>query len=255
MDVFRLTVVKYRTAAILVIFTCVLFVWPVSVQSEQSAVRYGACPAGWQTWKGSCYKNVLSNPRRCTWQVAKSRCQELGGHLATPNSQDEYKFIWDNAYVDSFGSSSPDIGVWIDCIDEDGEGVLELECIGDTSDVKYRAGWSSSGPGSDRNCVVMSTDRLKWNYWVCTGEKNVMCERPVPVYVTRSMTCSAVANDRCLLGHTFETLSVRGRLQCCQACHNDQRCRSFNLKGNQCELNDVSYDDNLTDGNCVHYEL
>ena len=213
-----------------------------------NAVSYGACPEEWQQWKGSCYKSLL-NPMR-TWKDAVEICNELDAHIATPNSKEEYDFMWE--FTNSGLALST--GVWIGCTDEDGDGVWD--CIGDTSDIHYRPDRMIS-PSPDRQCSVFSKIWPLWTSWSCVNdEKHVMCERPVPV-ITDSVSCSIVATNRCLSDHTFKTFTVRGKLQCCLACHKDQRCKSFNLRGNQCELSEGTHDVTLlvSDGDCVHYEL
>ena len=232
---------KYR--AVTLVFTVIACMLLGKVTAFQSC---GICPAGWQLWEMSCYKSLY--PLKTNWQDALESCQGLGANLATPNSIEEYDFLWS-----TFWASPANVrGVWIGCTDEDGDKVWE--CNGDTQDVKYRAEWTKP-IGDNEKCAVASVYYPLWASWSCTDVlKNVMCERPVEI-MTQSATCSIVATDRCLLDHTFKTLIVRGRLQCCLACHKDQGCRSFNLRGNQCEvINSTDAEVMLsTAGSCNHY--
>ena len=79
--------------------------------------------------------------------------------------------------------------------------------------------------------------------------------------------CFAVANKPsghhaqpyCLLGHTFKEIAIKSPMQCCLACAKDPNCRSFNLSGRMCQLNNATIsqvDDDrhlMQPGDCTHY--
>ncbi len=223
------------------VFTIIFCMLLAKVTASQTE---NFCPAGWLLWEKSCYKSLY--PLISNWQDAFKSCQDLGANLGTPNSREEYDFIWG-----TFWSSTSE-GVWIGCTDEDGDKVWK--CIGDTQ-VKYRARWHSA-IRENETCAVMSTAYPKWKSWKCNVERHMTCERPIQT-LTKTVTCSIVATDHGLFDHIFKTITVRGRLQCCLACHNDHRCSSFNLRGNQCELIDsTDAEDHLSEAvSCNYYTL
>lgn len=231
----------------------------LSVETTQtSEVNPGACPAGWYQGQGACYINLVSEPRRRSWQNATSTCRELGGHLATPNSAVENEFIW-GLFLASFPSDTkPLAGLWIGCtagaINNDNyDSGVDWQCIGDTTEVMYRATWWIEDHRA--NCAV--TRKSIWIKQWCTSSKYVMCEKRLLSVAIRSTTCSVATTGRCLQNHSFMTVEVKGKLQCCLACYKDQRCRSFNLKEDKlCELFGVGYEEQyLASGECVVYTI
>ena len=218
---------------------------------------YGLCPFNWQAWGDSCYMNRMFE--RQTWYDAKTICQTLGGNLATPNSKPEHDFIWEK-FRSSFPDRNPGIGFWIDCTDVDMEGVWVCLGDGDTA-LPYRPGWLTEPPNHDAlDCAAVSYHYL-YNDVSCYDQKYVLCKRPAPPRCTQSSSCYAVTTEHCLLNYTINTAIIEHPAQCCIACNASPECRSFNVVGNKCQLNNATRftvdraQHFKEEENCIYYEL
>ena len=172
--------------------------------------------------------------------------------MVLPRSQEENDFVHQMALQIHKGNSLNHI--WIGCYFKDGQ----WDCAKDPDEY---TNWSTSY-GKVGDCQLMlSYDSGKWRGVPCISDpRRVLCQKSYEP-VSRAPTCSAIPRDqpRCLADHTLTEFRVRIHVQCCIACLRDPACRSFNLKGDMCQLNSVTASE--VDGayfnivqDCAYYE-
>ncbi|XP_051907364.1 macrophage mannose receptor 1 [Hippocampus zosterae] len=132
------------------------------------------CPAGWQSFSGSCYWLVSNTDLLTTWYEAFATCSNEGAHLLVINSQDEQFFI--NGKLPDFHQVDvPDI--WIGLSDKDQDGTFHWV---DKTPVNY----TNYGPGWPRNtaniwdCGMIFTGNYegKWETSSCFKKHGYICE-------------------------------------------------------------------------------
>ncbi len=219
----------------------------VEVFKEQAAQRM-KCPNDWTPFGRSCYKmfNQLFQ-----WEEAQRACKNLGSNLAVPNSKDESEFMWE-MHKGSDGSTHMWLGctvglsgVWT-CV-----GGNQTEYISELSNVAGKSG-----------CFNMFLKTGSWGPITCTKNRFYLCERPkctVPVRCYTVNTANHMKPQQCLLGHSFKEITTQSPQQCCLICSKDPKCRSFNLYGKTCQLNNAALSQTGTadvgnDINCVYYD-
>ncbi|XP_072177280.1 uncharacterized protein [Diadema setosum] len=104
------------------------------------------CPGGWTEFSSYCYKPVHSS---LSWLNAETYCQEQGGHLATPLSDDEYDYMrkmfrWSITTTSVF---------WIGLNDIDEEGVWKDAEGNSVTYIRFKSGEPNGGVSE--NGVVM----------------------------------------------------------------------------------------------------
>ncbi|CAL8396275.1 unnamed protein product [Gadus morhua 'NCC'] len=129
---------QYRRATVFLSVLClVLLVCLIAVATRPSHLRYqrttqttaapvattttaaAACPAGWLSFQGSCYR---VSRQTANWRGSQRLCQRDGGQLAVILSAQQQGFLWDllprgywNAFW--FGLSdqhTEDVWTWVD---------------------------------------------------------------------------------------------------------------------------------------------
>ncbi|CAL8384873.1 unnamed protein product [Gadus morhua 'NCC'] len=132
------------------------------------------CPAGWQSFAGSCYWLVSNTALLTTWYEAQTRCTDLSAHLVIINSQEEQYYI--NGFLpDLHHIDIPDL--WIGLSDKETDGTWAWV---DRSPLTL-TNW---GPGSPRNtdkvwdCGQIFTGNYAgmWETTTCFKSLAYMCE-------------------------------------------------------------------------------
>ena len=72
-----------------------------STASSESALQpTSMSPEGTVTFQGHRYRLVKSEVKdSCTWEEARTKAEEMGGHLVTINSKEERDWIYENVYL------------------------------------------------------------------------------------------------------------------------------------------------------------
>ena len=216
------------------------------------------CPYEWRQFGQSCYKMVNDTP--LNWFQARQVCLDAGGDLAIPNSKMENEFIW-KMQLDILKGYSLPKNMWLGCT-YGIEATRKWKCYGDDR-TEYQ-NWELGKQLMNGTC---STIRKYSGYWGSTNcstvKKRVLCElsrnkclAPLRCF---SKTTKDLNHPYCLLGHIFKETIIQNPIQCCLACSKDPNCRSFNLSGKMCQLNNATIsqvDANKKSGmeNCVYYE-
>ncbi len=127
--------------------------------------------------------------------------------------------------------------------------------------------WSIDQPTFENECVFMSlVGKGGWkDRKPCSQRKSVLCKMPRHIHIySLTMTSDGRVKPQCLRGHEIKNMTVKGVVECGEACWAEPRCRSFNLgqRGPPkiCQLNnatiiesdegDVVYDDQ-----CNYFEI
>jgi len=137
-----------------------LFSFLISISSASE------CPSGWVDVGGTCF--LLVNSERLPWFKAQIHCQELGGHLAEPNTE-----YWSNLITSIAGIESDVLGVdswWLGLSDLGHEGRWIWQ--NSLEEVEF-TNWAANSPVDsdfDKNCVAMKTENdLQWSDESCTN--------------------------------------------------------------------------------------
>ena len=210
------------------------------------------CPTSeWIYRNGFCY--LIHDKPKLTWSDSRKMCQSLGGDLVLPRSQEENDFVYRKLLPGYVHDSIYTDNAWLRCRFIDNK----WDCSDDPSDY---TNWSTITPKIG-NCAMMRMgENGKWRGMPCSELKRSMCKKPAGPHC-RAITCSAVPGDqpRCLTNHTVAEFAIKIPMQCCLACRQSPICRSFNLRGDMCQLNGViasdvaeEYFDTVPD--CVYYE-
>ncbi|XP_022108003.1 uncharacterized protein LOC110988612 [Acanthaster planci] len=202
-----------------------------------------SCPSGWELWEKACYHLTSS---KSNWYDANSACQEIGGKMAGPRSNDEMEFMADVARQDDSNYCA-----WIACNDITVEGSWSCEGQGGEPFLE----WGHDQPDNwnmDQNCATiaaMFNDRMD----------DVSCADPLKAFCVRQAVCTPgqtqprrycfftdargrILNSTCLLDHVIRELGTDSASACDSACIEEPGCRSFNIKKNRdgkklCQLN------------------
>ena len=210
------------------------------------------CPnSKWIFQNGSCY--LIHDEPLLTWSDSRKMCQSLGGDLVLPRSRVENDFVYRKLLPGYNGNYSTN--AWIRCFFKDDK----WDCSTDPSDF---TDWTTSQIKIGNCAIIRVTENGKWRGLPCSDMKRSMCQAPAGLQA-RTFTCSAISPDdqpRCLTNHSVAQVSIRSTSRCCLACSKDPRCRSFNRKGDTCQLNSVTASEvndeyfKIVPG-CVYYEL
>ena len=214
-----------------------------------------SCPIGWIPHDQLCYKAITGV--KATWSVARDMCRNVSGTLVLPTTTEENDFIWDIFRAQYLNDSG---GLWLGCSRPEVEGGAWI--CPKTSALKEFTSWAAHQPNGG-NCMVMWYFRSAvWADVKCDVERSIMCERDVcPQYGGHCHIASQDAGPGCLLGHAIEVVEISSPIQCCALCSKNPLCRSFNLRGKMCEINDVKRADlNIgelvsTNEICYYYEI
>ncbi|XP_005917437.1 macrophage mannose receptor 1 [Haplochromis burtoni] len=132
------------------------------------------CPAGWQSFGGSCYWMVSNINLLTTWHEAFTKCSAIGAHLLIINSQEEQYFI--NGKLPDFHQVDiPDM--WIGLSDKDQDGHFKWVDKTEITFSNYGAGW----PRNTENfwdCGQIFTGNYdgKWETTNCFKSLGYICE-------------------------------------------------------------------------------
>ncbi|XP_038047129.1 snaclec GPIB-binding protein subunit alpha-like [Patiria miniata] len=216
------------------------------------------CPQNWVRHHQSCYTMYAHS--LYDWDQARLVCQQQGGHLAVPNSPGENDFMW-RMLNDAIERSNPNRIIWLGCTYMSDNG--RVECIGEE-----KSEYNNLNPGNhltQPGCFVLKYRLGVWDLYNCTGGRPFICERtrcrtPTRCQAVPRMDSSPHAQPRCLLGHAFKETVMTSPVQCCLACSVDPKCRSFNLSGRMCQLNNITASEVDADKyfmplvDCAYYE-
>ena len=219
------------------------------------AIRSPGCPYGWRQFGQSCYMIDTDTP--LNWYEARQVCLDAGSDLALPNSEAEQDFVWNMEKEQLTDIHFPN-NVWLGC-KYGMEASGKLEFVDNNQNNYNKINTNVTG------CCVLQINGGRWALINCSKERRVMCER---TRCTTSLRCFAVTtmdsehHDQpyCLLGHTFKETIIKSPIQCCLACYKDPNCRSFNLSGKMCQLNNATISQVDADKylnrreNCTYYE-
>ena len=214
------------------------------------------CPYGWTEFGQSCYMMVID--KQLDWHEARQVCLDAGSDLAVPNSEAENEYVW-NIQKETINENDTTKGIWLGC-SYDIEVTGQWQCYGDDKNQ-----YNNLRPTqiNKTGCVRLLYVNKEWLSRNCFRERHFLCERRC----TTSLRCFAVTKDsghhaqpNCLLGHTFKKTLINSPIQCCLACSKDPNCRSFNLSGKMCQLNNATISQVDADKylvvteNCAYYE-
>jgi len=124
------------------------------------------CPAGWIDTGDNCYK--LENSLSLSWIKAQQHCQELGGHLAEPISEDTSNLLTSIASIETDVLGVPAWWLGLSDLAHEGRWIWQhsLDDVGYTN-------WAPDSPivnDVERNCVRMVAESdLMWVDESCTG--------------------------------------------------------------------------------------
>ncbi|XP_071807642.1 perlucin-like protein [Asterias amurensis] len=138
--------------------TVVLIVKYITISDGQCFEFIGGeCPQGWGAWKGKCY--IVTEP--LTWGDSKEKCNQMGGAMVVPQSQEDIEYFSSLHYV-----------YWAGCTDLQTEG--SWECLGSE---EYAGKWHSREPNGKQteNCMEVYSNRL--NDKPCNSQVRAICER------------------------------------------------------------------------------
>ncbi len=217
----------------------------------------GGCPLGWRQFGESCYMMVTDRPLR--WSEAHQACHDAGSRLGIPNSQSENHFMW-SWQLEVIRDPTTDYrNVWLGCTNTVSDG-LEFYDDGRHDYKNLQDGQDLN----DTNCCCIKYKHGQWALIGCQQKRSFVCERKMCTRPKRCFSVNPAGYDnqdqpKCLLGHTIKETIIPNPIQCCLACSKDPNCRSFNLSGKMCQLNNVTIsqvdaDKKSTMENCVYYE-
>merc|ERR1719348_466647 len=114
-------------------------------------VNGSGCPSGWVDAGEVCYK--LENSLSLSWIQAQLHCQELGGHLAEPISEDASNLLTSIASIETEVLGVPTWWLGLSDLGHEGRWIWQHSL----SDVVY-TNWAPDSPivnDVERNCVRM----------------------------------------------------------------------------------------------------
>ena len=174
------------------------------------------CPFGWESWGGSCYKNIEEG--QITWQAGRLKCLEIGGEMFAPSSLEENNYMLSKAVL-LFGH------IWIGCNDIEIEG--QWKC---TSDSGFMNWYGEEPDGlTDTNCAELIPQSPYVGKWVdhrCSNINQVFCKIKGEEVKLKQWRLLA----SCLTGHTLREIPTSNVRACAIECDYDPRCHSFNVQ-------------------------
>ena len=211
----------------------ILQVFLTLVVHIMGALRTGCLSPDWTHYGTDCY--MIPDGRWGYWADGREFCQSLGGDLVLPRSQEENDFVYQLALTNYKGTINDN--VWFRCHLKDGQ----WDCAKDPEDY---TNWSATLESTGNFGIILMQTNGEWR-GVTDGPdylRRIMCQRAQEWVSNGALTCSAIPHGqpRCLADHTLTEFRVRIHVQCCIACSQDPTCRSFNLKGDMCQLNNVT---------------
>ncbi|XP_022098418.1 L-selectin-like [Acanthaster planci] len=220
-----------------------------------------ACPLGWAQHAKTCYTIVTST--QATWSDASDFCRQAGGELALPVTRQETNFLWTMFQALNLSKSGidPSGGLWIGC-----RRVGTVWGCTHAPTLQFVRWWDHDQPDGSHDCLLMWRFAAKWADASCEKRRFIACQRRSGER-TRRWRCLQLRSGHqqlgCLMNHVLQEVTVVNPLQCCTACYNEPRCRSFNLKGDTCHLNvarhsypNFNEDTFMAIGNsCAYYEI
>ena len=191
-----------------------------------AAVRWGCPTREWTLRGGTCYLVDGGPPR--SWHDGRKLCQDRGGDLILPRSREENDFVR-RALLPGYVEGDKSTNAWL--------GVLH----GDRDRLEFDNGikWEFF---SETECgTIALSDGGTWRGISCGNRKRTMCQTPAR-RAACTLTCAAIPRDRprCLTDHALAEFRFETPAQCCIACSRAPACRSFNLRGDMCQLNNVT---------------
>ncbi|XP_072162963.1 brevican core protein-like [Diadema setosum] len=152
-------------------FTCEC---PGSFVGKRCEMECDAVYPGSVSSAGSCY--LFSAQDQQTWEVARDRCDELGGHLVTIETSGKLMTIQNDILLSLYGVPPTD-KVWTGLSDTSSEGVYEWEGTGETLPISSSL-WDPGQPRADtaeeQDCIFLRTYSLRDTY--CYNEFSYLCE-------------------------------------------------------------------------------
>ncbi|XP_071792473.1 galactose-specific lectin nattectin-like [Asterias amurensis] len=223
----------------------------------RSIIGESGCPLGWRQFDQSCYMMVIDRP--LGWSDAQQACHDVDSQLSIANSQSEDQFMH-SLHLELIQDQSFDHrNVWLGCMNSASDGLVFFD--GGQHD------YMNMQDGQDfnaTNCCCLKYKHGQWALLGCQLKRSFICERKMCTPPRRCFSVNPASFDDqatpyCLLGHTFKETIIKNPIQCCLACSKDPNCRSFNLSGKMCQLNNVTISQvnagNNVMENCVYYEM
>ena len=190
----------------------------------------GRCPSSnWMYNMGFCY--LIPDVPNLSWSDGRQFCRSRGGDLILPNSPEQETFVRQQL-VDSYDGVEFS-RTWLRCCSLD---------------------------NPSKCTVLVPEDGTRKDGVNCQLVRRVMCQAG-PFPHPQSFACSMVSRteSHCLSGHVVSEIKGKTHIQCCVACSLLNNCRSINLKGKMCQLNNVTISGvdgsfNKAMEDCVYYE-
>ena len=189
------------------------------------------CPSPkWVYQNGSCY--LIHDEPLLSWSDSRKMCQSLGGDLVLPRSQEENDFVFHQllrGWPKHYSSNA-----WLRCYFKDNK----WNCLDHTNYINLNTELEKWG-----DCGMMRVNGFgEWRGMDCSELRRSICHASAAKQAgTVTGSCSATPHNqpRCLTNHTLTELAIKIPRRCCLACLKNPACRSFNLKGDMCQLNGV----------------
>ncbi len=138
----------------------------------------GTCPPSWKRWGDHCY-NITA--KRFTFIDAKDKCQQLGGYLAAPGSDQETDFLVD--LIPLGNNDYPVYGItWINCIDS---GDYTWQCFDGVNKIEYTNWYDGQPQQNEEKCAIMRKENTdptvdgEWHDYNCVNQFAAVCKKPL----------------------------------------------------------------------------
>ncbi|XP_030635697.1 C-type mannose receptor 2 [Chanos chanos] len=128
------------------------------------------CPYGWEEYESVCYAFINIKE---SWSEAEQRCKQVGGHLASVHSNEQYNFLRQLVWT----QASENVRTWIGGTDAFKEGSWTWT---DGTIWNYN-NWASGQPNNldgKQHCLDMNFGE-KWNDENCEVTLPFICRKPV----------------------------------------------------------------------------
>ena len=240
------------------ILSLCLLVLVVSLDSIDATCK--TCPQGWTYYNHSCYTMFFNTEQRLQWFDAYMRCESLGAHLLMLDSREEARFVGGKLIEALPGDAGKNRKIWQGCKKTNGK----RQCVDD-----YQEQLAALN-ASLRTCpavVPLDINPLQTHLIDCSVRRRFVCENLLESNLAPS-SCRAATNEdiglntpNCQLGHAYRYTPIKNPIICCMLCSKDPNCRSFNLSGKMCQLNNatISQADGrqivATGKSCVYYTV